>query len=153
MRSTFLLSLSTALVAAWGLFPQIVEAQTIRSPATAIQTWRNTGPGMSTNARLGLYRVQNATYPDQYRAFNGSPFRGRTIYNAPYYAVTTNRSVPRAFVSSSTYNEPLIINNAGRTLKPFTNLRRPANAVERYWPLLAEGREDPRTGIVYWQLP
>lgn len=148
MRSVFRLSLSIGLVVAWGLHIQTADAQNIRSPATALQTWRNTGPGLSSNARLSMYRNQNVGYPNQYRAYGG-----QTLYSAPYYAITTHRSVPRAFVSTSTYNRSIPVNTAGQTAKPFNNLRRPRNAVERYWPLLAEGREDPRTGLVIWQLP
>ncbi len=37
--------------------------------------------------------------------------------------------------------------------KPFANIERPAPALERYWPLLLEGREDPHTGIIIWSLP
>ena len=148
MRSVCRLSLSIGLVVAWGIHIQASEAQNIRSPATAIHNWRNTAPGLSSNARLALYRNQNIAYSGRYRAYGG-----RTLYRAPYYAITTHRSVPRAFVSSSTYNRSVPVNTAGQTAKPFNNLRRPRNAVERYWPLLAEGREDPRTGLVIWQLP
>ena len=37
--------------------------------------------------------------------------------------------------------------------KPFANIERPAPALERYWPLLLEGREDPHTGVIIWSLP
>ena len=39
------------------------------------------------------------------------------------------------------------------TQKPFANVQHPRNAVERYWPLLLEGREDPHTGVIIWSLP
>ncbi len=39
------------------------------------------------------------------------------------------------------------------TQKPFANLERPPTAIERYWPLLLEGRQDPETGLIIWQLP
>jgi len=39
------------------------------------------------------------------------------------------------------------------TQKPFANLERPATGLQRYWPLLLEGREDPNTGLIHWSLP
>ena len=39
------------------------------------------------------------------------------------------------------------------TQKPFANVQHPRNAVERYWPLLLEGRENPHTGVIIWSLP
>lgn len=148
MRSVCLLSCACGAIAVGSVFVSSAEAQTIRSPAAAIQTWRNTAPGWSNNARLGFYRNQNVGPANQFRLYGG-----RTLYSAPYYAVTTRRTVPRAFVSTATHNRNVVVNNAGQTAKPFTNLQRPPNAVERYWPLLVEAREDPRTGLVYWQLP
>jgi hypothetical protein len=39
------------------------------------------------------------------------------------------------------------------TGKPFSNVRPAPTAFERYWPLLLEGREDPKTGVVIWYIP
>ncbi len=37
--------------------------------------------------------------------------------------------------------------------KPFVNIKQPATALDRYWPLLLEGRQDPNTGLIIWRLP
>ena len=37
--------------------------------------------------------------------------------------------------------------------KPFADLERPAGGLQTYWPLLLEGREDPRTGLIIWSFP
>jgi|GEM_PF-7088303 len=37
--------------------------------------------------------------------------------------------------------------------KPFTAIERPPTALERYWPLLLEGRENLDTGEIIWRLP
>ena len=38
-------------------------------------------------------------------------------------------------------------------VKPFANVRPAPSSFERYWPLLLEPRENPRTGRVIWTLP
>ena len=155
MRSALLFSLSASLSFGCGLAPHQAHSQRISSPATVIQTWRNTAPGSSTTSTLAYYRLRNVGSPDRYRAANtyGPVWRGRTLYNAPYYAITTNRSVPRGIYSSSRYTHNVPVTNSGQFVKPFSGLQRPPNAIERYWPLLMEAREDRRTGLVYWQLP
>jgi hypothetical protein len=37
--------------------------------------------------------------------------------------------------------------------KPFTDAQREPSGLERYWPLLLEGRQDPNTGWILWRLP
>ena len=37
--------------------------------------------------------------------------------------------------------------------KPFDNLQPQPNAFERYWPLMLQGYQDPKTGIIIWSLP
>ena len=37
--------------------------------------------------------------------------------------------------------------------KPFANVRPEPTGLQRYWPLLLEGREDPNTGLIIWTLP
>ncbi len=39
------------------------------------------------------------------------------------------------------------------TQKPFADVEPQPNALQRYWPLLLEGREDPNTGLIIWSLP
>ena len=125
-----------------------VHAQNVSSAATSIQAWRHTSQGLSPNAALAFYRVQNVGSPQQ----QASPWRRQqygsstTIYSAPYYTITTQRSVPTArsyYPASST----------AQTQKPFANLQPAPSAIDRYWPLLLEAREDPATGLVIWTLP
>jgi hypothetical protein len=44
-------------------------------------------------------------------------------------------------------------NYAQRVGKPFENVRPAPTAFERYWPLMLEGHEDPKTGVIIWSLP
>ncbi|MGI9430524.1 MAG: hypothetical protein ACR2NM_17825 [Bythopirellula sp.] len=37
--------------------------------------------------------------------------------------------------------------------KPFANIQPEPTGLQRYWPLLLEGREDPNTGLIIWTLP
>lgn len=37
--------------------------------------------------------------------------------------------------------------------KPFANVQPEPSGLQRYWPLLLEGREDPNTGLIIWTLP
>ena len=39
------------------------------------------------------------------------------------------------------------------TQKPFANVQPEPTGLQRYWPLLLEGREDPNTGLILWTLP
>lgn len=132
------------------------EAQ-ISSPATTLHTWRQTSQGMSSNAALAFYRVRNVGYPNRQQG-TGVPIalQNRTLYSAPYYAITRRRGVAATIAPVAPVTAPALgvtTRQTGIVSKPFVNLERPANAVERYWPLLLEAREDRRTGLVIWSLP
>ena len=133
----------------WLTAPIDVHAQGVSSAATSLQAWRSTSQGLSSNAALAFYRVQNIGHPNQQNSvWRRQQFvPNTTIYSAPYYAVTTHRSVtaPRSsYYPTSTSRQ---------TQKPFSDVRPAPTAFERYWPLLLEAREDPQTGLVIWTLP
>lgn len=43
--------------------------------------------------------------------------------------------------------------NRAPTQKPFADIEQPLTGLQRYWPLLLEGREDPNTGLIIWSFP
>lgn len=159
----FLRSILPALgVTAGVLVGQLaLQAQNVVSPATTIQTWRNTTYGMSSNSALAMYRLRHVGHPNHRTVWRTAPVTlgSRTLYSAPYFAITTRSFVPQTISPQATNPQPAAAQAAAapRTAaagnKPFSNLQRPPNAIERYWPLLLEAREDRRTGLVIWSLP
>lgn len=104
-----------------------------------MQVWNQTSQGMSSNAALAFYRVQNV----------GRPARQQSAW--PQYSRTPTVSVhPTSPVVANTYypTPP-----AAQYEKPFASVRPPGTAFDRYWPYLLEGYEDPETGYVIWTLP
>jgi hypothetical protein len=66
----------------------------------------------------------------------------------PAAAAPASPTAPRNFspgYPSSSYTQ--------RVGKPFENARPAPTAFERYWPLMLEGRQDPKTGVVIWYMP
>ncbi len=135
--------------AAWWTAPIDLYAQGISSAATTMQTWRRTSQGLSSNAALALYRMQNVGHPSQssFALRRPTSLPATTLYSTPYYAVTTNRAIPGRPISYYPTS------NTQQTQKPFAGIRHPPNAFQRYWPYLLEAREDPHTGLVIWTLP
>jgi hypothetical protein len=151
---------------AWGAVPTDLRAQGVSSAAITMQNWRRASQGLSPNAALARYRMQSLGHPAQRSLSQRHPsgWHGTTLYSTPYYAVTTHRALPTrttsyypstrystsfspsSSTSSSTAGTPMI-------QKPFAEIRRPPNAIERYWPYMLEAREDPSTGVVIWRLP
>jgi hypothetical protein len=123
------------------------------SAVTTMQDWKHASRGRSTNAALAFYRQQRlnpSRSRSQYRSWR--PDRSSsTIYSAPYYAITAHRTIPN--FSSNPYPIRRIESHAAYPIKPFANARPAPTAVDRYWPLLLEAREDPKTGLVIWRLP
>ncbi len=110
----------------------------------AVQVWRQAAVhGLSYNESLALYRLrQNSTVP--------TPLHPRFQVGAGASVYTPNRPNQYGVATSASY--PMAINSQ-RTGKPFQNVRPAPTAFERYWPLMLEGREDPKTGVIIWYMP
>ena len=132
-----------------GLAAESIQAQGVSSAASSMHAWRSTSRGMSTNAALAFYRVQNVGHPRQGNLGSLPAVRapGTTIYSAPYYAITTHRRV----TTPTTNYYPNV--SPRDDAKPFSEIRPAPTAIDRYWPLLLEAREDRNTGLVIWTLP
>ena len=132
-------------------------AQVKGSAASSMQAWRRHSQGLSSNAALARYRIADLDRRAQQSYVRRHPagFPGTTLYSAPYYAITTHRTIPDRSVgnypSSNAHYFPA--GDATQTQKPFNNIRYQPNAVQRYWPYMLEAREDPKTGLVIWRLP
>lgn len=111
----------------------------------AVQVWREAAArGLSYNESLALYRLrQNSTVPTPlHPRFQAGA--GASVYTPP----ATGRSDVVPFSSDvpvTVHRQPVG--------KPFENARPEPTAFERYWPLMLEGREDPKTGVIIWYLP
>ncbi len=110
----------------------------------AAQVWREAAAmGLSYNEALALSRLRtNATVP--------TPLHPRFRAGAGAGMVQPNSAVRQGVpltpsVPTTTYGPALS--------KPFSDVRPASTAFERYWPLLLEGREDPKTGVVIWYIP
>lgn len=148
MKTFWTLLLSTVLVIGL-LGVDSANAQAVGSPANSFRSWRQSSPGMSSNAALAFYRVQNAGGVRRTASVPAPVMpRGRTLYSAPYYSITNRRTVVDSPTPSATS-----VTRTAQASKPFDNLQRPPNAVQRYWPLLLQGQEDQNTGLVIWTLP
>ena len=134
-----------------------VHAQGAKSTAQSLQAWqRHSSQELSSNAALARYRLDNLNQRVARTRVRRYPagFPGTTIYSAPYYAVTTHRVVPDRLAGRNTLANPHYFPvDRTQTQKPFADIRYQPNAVQRYWPLLLEAREDPQTGLVIWRLP
>ena len=141
--------LMTGLLAAPLAAPTGARAQGDSSALTSMRAWRHTSQGLSPNAALAFYRLRNAGLPKQQTRvrYRRPDLPNSTIYSAPYYAITTHRAVP---VPRS---NPYPTGSTPRPRKPFAGVHPAPTAVDRYWPLLLEAREDPKTGLVIWKLP
>jgi hypothetical protein len=152
------LAIVAGCCAAWGAAPTELRAQGATSAAASMQKWRLASQGLSPNAALARYRMQSLRHPAQHSLSPRHPagWPGATLYSTPYYAVTTHRTIPTRTTSyyptmASATNSAGVVTPGIR--KPFADIRRPPNAVERYWPYMLEAREDPSTGLVIWRLP
>ena len=108
----------------------------------AVQVWREAAVrGLSYNEALAMVRLrQKSTVP--------TPLHPRFQVGA---GATLNRPGGRVPYAANT---PFPSNvSQARVGKPFDNVRPAPTAFERYWPLMLEGREDPKTGVIIWSLP
>jgi hypothetical protein len=115
----------------------------------SMYAWPHTSRGLSSNAGLAHLRLRNSAHtrlPATSR-WNRPPLSRGTIYSAPYYAITAPWAIPD--IRSDPY--PAI--QTRPTGKPFAGARPAPTAVDRYWPLLFEARQDPKTGLTIWRLP
>lgn len=158
MRCRSLILLMVGLAAAWATVP--AAAQRSQRGGSPLIDWREQSQGMSTNAALAFYRVRNTnrTYPSQsVSAPQGlSPVSQPIATAPPYYRGNTYQPRPYFAIPAVGYAAPPAPGppaGAGFQTKPFAQVRPTPNAIDRYWPLLMERREDPNTGLIIWQLP
>ena len=122
------------------LFSSRVNGQGYAPANDPLARWRETSQGMSSNAALAFYRLQSSsTVP--------TPLHPRFQSGAGATIAPTGRNPAHVALVSpgSIYSRPVI--------KPFTGIRPEPTVFERYWPLMLEGREDPKTGVIIWSLP
>jgi hypothetical protein len=108
------------------------------------QVWRDAAmKGLSYNESLALYRLrQSATVP--------TPLHPRFQAGAGAGIYTPSRGVRQSTSIVPSYPTNVYTQRVG---KPFENVRPAPTAFERYWPLMLEGREDPKTGVIIWYMP
>ena len=144
------LNLSTiGLLAASLAFPLDLRAKEALPRLTRCVPGGTRRGGSSSNAGLAFHRLRSAGHrqlPATPRWKQPLASRG-TIYSAPYYAITTPWAIPNL------RSDPYPAVSSPSTRKPFAGARPAPTAVDRYWPLLFEAREDPKTGLVIWSLP
>lgn len=134
-----LTTLAIGLLAACGATSALAQVQWGHSAAGSMQTWDRTSQGMSTNAALAFYRMQNMGRP-------ATSASGWTQYTRSP-VVSGASSVPVASAGTDFYR------TVSPTVKPFAYVRPPTTAFDRYWPYMMEGYEDPETGYIIWTLP
>jgi len=119
------------------------RAQTpgVHSAAAPIQVWNHTSQGMSTNAALAFYRLQNVGRPASQPAAWPLYSRNRAVVDRSAGPPAANTYYPAA----NTAADP--------SQKPFASVHPPRTTLERYWPFLFEAYEDPHTGLIIWRLP
>ncbi len=146
-----LIALLLAGAVAACLASQRVYGQGVSQQPDAVQVWREAAArGLSYNESLALYRLRNSsTVPTplhpRFQAGAGANVyvptaTGRTAVSPFHTGMPASSGVP-----TTAYRQ-----SVG---KPFENIRHPPSAFERYWPLMLEGREDPKTGVIIWSLP
>lgn len=129
-------------VAAW-LASSNLYGQSPVNRHDPVNIWREAGlRGLTYNESLALYRLrQSATAPrtihPRLRSGISTGYQGGTWAGSGYSPYST--------YPSTIYQRPVE--------KPFANVQQPPTAFERYWPLLIEGREDPKTGQIIWYFP
>ena len=158
MRRAFAIALLVGFLAAGLPATQRAASQGLAAGASPIQIWQQHSQGLSTNAALAFYRVRHANRPYQVMTATRAPrystsvpmrthanYNVTTLYRRPYYAIPAV-----GYAAPPVVDPPL---EPAFSAKPFAQVRHAPNAIDRYWPLLMERREDPNTGLVIWQLP
>lgn len=108
--------------------------------------WRETSPGMSTNAALAFYRLRSSSTAPNVLHPRLQPNGGNS--SAYFPGARRGPSAPATHLNG--FYPP---SSRQATSKPFEGVRPAPTAFERYWPLLLEGRQDPHTGVIIWSLP
>ena len=147
MKSLHLTVLMAGLLAAWGTSPPVVQAQGVHSAAAPMQVWNRTSEGMSSNAALAFYRVQNVGRPTMQASAWPQYSRSPAVVN---YPVVVN--YPASPYAENSYY-PAAGSSSTQLQKPFAYVRPAPTAFDRYWPYLLEGYEDPETGFIIWTMP
>ena len=118
-----------------------------------LAVWRETSPGMSTNAALAFYRLRSSsTAPN---ALHPRFQSGTNSQNSSGYYRSAPRGTGQRGIGSAAAGLPDYGLSSTRyaTSKPFDGIQPAPTAFERYWPFLLEGRQDPHTGVIIWSLP
>ncbi len=141
MESLSLKMMMVGVLATWWMTPRGVQAQAVHSAAAPMQVWNRTSQGMSTNAALAFYRVQNVGRP-----------AGRASAWPQYSRISSAAIYPAGpAVANAYYPTPNM--TSVQFPKPFASVRPARTTFDRYWPYLLEGYEDPETGYIVWTLP
>ncbi|TWU28214.1 hypothetical protein [Bythopirellula polymerisocia] len=115
--------------------------------------WRETSPGLSSNAALAFYRLRSSSTAPSVLNPRLQP-GAKNQQSTGYYPSATRGRGQQGIASSSTGRPGYgLTPTRYATGKPFEGIRPAPTAFERYWPLLLEGRQDPHTGVIIWSLP
>ena len=123
---------------------QSVQGQNLPNRPDPRQVWREAAVrGLSYNESLALYRLrQNSTAT--------TPLHPRLRAGASATLHSPARTTPHAATAVPAFPSSMSTQRVG---KPFEEVRPAPTAFERYWPLMLEGRENPKTGVIHWSLP
>lgn len=125
------------------LMSQCAYGQPLAHRPDPRQVWREAAVrGLSYNESLALYRLRQQSTAQ-------APLHPRFRAGAGTMAPTPPQST-RVAAGLPTFPSNAYTQRAG---KPFENVRPAPTAFERYWPLMLEGHENPKTGVIYWSLP
>ncbi len=132
------------------LASQRANGQGLPQKNDPVDVWRQSSQGMSSNAALAFYRLRNSSgvptplHP-RFQVGSGAMVHvpGYTSRTGAYAPFSAQQTTPGQ--QTTVYRQP--------TGKPFENVRPAPTAFERYWPLMLEGRQDPKTGLIIWSLP
>jgi hypothetical protein len=121
-----------------------VYGQALPPGSNPVDVWRESSQGMSSNAALAFYRLRNnSTVP--------TPLHPRFQNGAGASLHVNGQSTPAGSLAPFSGRQTTVYRQP--TGKPFENVRPAPTAFERYWPLMLEGRQDPKTGLIIWSLP
>lgn len=143
MRFQSFILLLASLAIAMTVGPSSARAQ--RARVSERQPSRRGTVGLSD---VAIYRLQSMGHhvrlsPTLQWRLGYSPYS-----NSPAAPRTSPARTASAAQGLGTYYR-----TPARPRKPFSDIQRPPTGFERYWPLLLEGRENPRTGVIFWSMP
>ncbi len=156
-----------SLLPAWGLVPEAAKQQAAGKQQAKGQQAKK------KPATPSIIRRPNSAYrsPLQGKLNAAAAYRlgsmGQHVQLSPAMRFHLNRSAttltphasPKARLSSASHVPgqgaeqyyPSISRQPVQ--KPFAEIERLPTGLQRYWPLLLEGRENPNTGLIIWSLP